>query len=54
MTRLYHKKNPEQCQAPGCKAHGEKCILDANDGTAAEFEAVLCDDHIAEARSAGQ
>ena len=53
--RLYiKKKHPERCQVPGCKNKGEMVVLDAMDGTAAEFECRLCEDHYAEARGVGQ
>ena len=43
-----------RCQAPGCNKRGEIVTLDVMDGSAAEFECRLCEEHYAEARSVGQ
>lgn len=43
-----------KCQVPGCNQKGEICTLDVMDGSAAEFECRLCEEHYAEARGVGQ
>ena len=48
------KHHPERCQVKGCKEKGGLVTLDVMDGSAAEFEAILCEKHHEGARGCGQ
>jgi hypothetical protein len=53
QTRLYVKKNPEQCWVARCKNKGEPFTLACGDGVA-EADVILCEKHGEEAQEAGQ